>query len=333
MRARIIQRDKLLELVDELVENHEVIAPKDELSFGHVGSGDEVCLGDGKPVSSLKEFFFPRREVILEYRSAGGQVELTPTPPFAVSRVIIAARPCDIANLPILDKVFEWDDVDTSYVERRQNSTIISMACLQPSKGCFCVSVGGSPGGTEGSDVLLTLLGDVYHVEVLTQRGEDVIEEHAAFFQDSSEQLDRRKAEVVAECSQRIERQVDTEKLRGALGFDNPVWETIARQCVDCGACTFLCPTCHCFDIQDEGGPIEGCRVRLWDSCAFQDFTRMPVHQPRPAHYRRYRQRLMHKFKYYPENFGRVLCVGCGRCIESCPVGIDVTVELEKASE
>ncbi len=100
MRARIIQRDKLLELVDELVENHEVIAPKDELSYGQVGSGDEVYLSDRKPVSSLKEFFFPRREVILEYRSAGGQVELTPAPPFAVSRVIIAARPCDVAEHP-----------------------------------------------------------------------------------------------------------------------------------------------------------------------------------------------------------------------------------------
>ena len=117
------------------------------------------------------------------------------------------------------------------------------------------------------------------------------------------------------------------------MDFDSAVWETLTQQCIDCGICTFLCPTCHCFDIQDEGTPEQGCRVRLWDACAFREFTESAAHQPRPKHYSRYRQRIMHKFQYYPLNFGEILCVGCGRCILHCPVSIDLRSMLETVKE
>ena len=334
MEAKILQRDRLFQLVDELIKNHEVIAPKDELSYGKINSASEVYLSNRKPTKSLKEFFFPQREVLLEYRSEANGVKLV-TPPFTVdaTRVIVAARPCDVAALPTLDKVFAWDYIDSSYCRRREETVIISLACEQPAESCFCVSLGGSPAGTEGSDLLLTPLDDVYHVQIVTERGKALVERYSEFFQESDQRRDRERALREDELRGKVTKEVDTEGLADALDFENPIWQTVAQQCVDCGICTFLCPTCHCFDIQDEGSPSEGSRVRLWDSCAFRVFTKTAVHEPRATHYSRYRQRIMHKFRYYPENFGRILCVGCGRCIEHCPVSIDITEVLRTVEE
>ncbi|MGB2983463.1 MAG: 4Fe-4S dicluster domain-containing protein, partial [Candidatus Bipolaricaulia bacterium] len=235
------------------------------------------------------------------------------------------------ASLPILDKLFAWDDQDAFYQKRRESTTIISLACDQPDKTCFCTSVGGSPTGEEGTDILLTPLSDVYHVRAMSERGAALVEQHASLFDDATEAHETERARLAEAWNGAVTKELDTSGLAEALTFDASTWETLTPNCVDCGACTFLCPTCHCFDIQDEGKRRDGERVRLWDSCAFQDFTRMPHGQPRPNHYRRYRQRLMHKFKYYPENFDRILCVGCGRCIEHCPVGVDITDALNKA--
>jgi len=331
MEARILQRDRLLQLVDELIKDYEVIAPRDELSYGEIGSSSEVYLAEEKPVKSLKEFFFPDREVLFEYLLRGEEVKLVPLSlPDDTARVILCARPCDAAALPILDQVFAGDYLDPSYLQRRKSTLIISLACQHPAKTCFCTSLGGSPAGTEGSDLLLTPLSEVYHVQVITERGRALVEKYGQFFQESDEAWERERALVEAELRERVTKRVDVEGLSEALEFGSPIWETLTPQCVDCGVCTFLCPTCHCFDIQDEGDPGGGARIRLWDSCAFREFTKMNVAQPRPTHFRRYRQRLMHKFRYYVENFGKTLCVGCGRCIAHCPSGIDITEVLNR---
>jgi len=333
MEAKLLQRDRLSQLVDALVQDYEVIAPKDDLSYGRIHSAGDLNVQSTPPTQSLKTFFFAQSEALFEYRSTANGVEIIAPSSVDTLRVIFGARPCDAASLPILDKLFTWDFDDGSYLHQRERTVIVSLACEQPPKACFCVSVGGSPAGTEGADVLLTPLDDAYHVSVLTEKGEALVGKYAEFFQDSSEQHDQKRASVEAQLQTMVTKQLDVDRLAKALAFDGPVWETLTQQCVDCAICTFLCPTCHCFDIQDEGDSAGGSRVRLWDSCARQDFTRMPVHQPRPTHHRRYRQRLMHKFKYYPENFGRFLCVGCGRCTRHCPVGVDITKALEAAAE
>lgn len=332
-KAKILQRNKLAQFIDALIGTYEVIAPKEELAYGQLEAGTEINLDPDKPTQSLKEFFFLPRETLVEYALTKEGVELSPPQPLDTRRVIFA-RPCDAASLPILDKLFAWDYLDRFYLERRETTAIISLACDRPPKACFCPSLGGSPAGTDGADLLLTPLDeDVYHVQVVTERGSGLVEEYAEFFSESSPEQDQKQAQLEAEWRGQISKHVDVEKVREALDFDSPVWETLTRQCVDCGICTFVCPTCHCFDIQDEGGPKGGIRVRLWDSCAFQNYTKTHAAQPRPTHYRRYRQRIMHKFKYYPENFDRFLCVGCGRCILHCPASIDLTQVLEEAKE
>jgi ferredoxin len=161
-----------------------------------------------------------------------------------------------------------------------------------------------------------------------------LVESQQAFFENSDPAHDqeRRLFEERARAKVADVLVDDITDLHERLDFDDPVWETIAQQCIDCGICTFLCPTCHCFDIQDEGSASRGERVRLWDACMFYNYTKAHAGQPRPQHYRRYRQRILHKFRYYPENFGRTLCVGCGRCIEHCPANIDLRAVLYRAS-
>jgi sulfhydrogenase subunit beta (sulfur reductase) len=332
MEARILRQDKLLELLDVLAKEHEVIAPRDEQAYGEVSAASEMNLSDKKPAKSLKGFFFPEREVLLEYQLGR---ELRVSLPAAASenktRVIFGARPCDVSALPIVDKVFAWDYLDSSYLEARERTVIISLACENPCETCFCTSLGGSPVEIEGSDLLLTPLKDAYHVQIVTERGKALVDKYKEFFEASDPAHDREVVLFEENARQKITQEVDLTGLQEILDFDDPVWETLAPQCIDCGICTFLCPTCHCFDIQDEGSATQGARVRLWDACTFYNYTKAHAGQPRPTHYRRYRQRILHKFRYYPENFGRTLCVGCGRCIEYCPVNIDLREVLRRA--
>jgi ferredoxin len=341
---QVLRRDSLASLVEHLLREHQVYAPADEQSFVRIQSADELRSVDEhrssngvdwletRPVRSLKELFFPQREVLFTYKLNGDGTVKTPERS-ADPRVILGARPCDAAAFPILDKLFTWDYLDSFYLEARENTTIVSVACAEPCASCFCTSLGGSPVGVEGADVLLTPLDDVYHVEAITPRGQQLCEQIAPYLEQAQEHHEQARAAFEEDATSKITKEADTARLTEALDFDSPVWETIAQQCIDCGICTFLCPTCHCFDIQDEGNPVEGERVRLWDACTFYNYTKAHAGQPRPTHHSRYRQRIMHKFKYYPENFGRMLCVGCGRCISHCPVNIDLTAVLSAAKE
>ena len=332
MEAKVLHQGRLLALVDAFIQDYEVIAPRDETCYARIEAASEAYLSEGKPAKSPKEFFFPQREPLLSYKLSADEVSVVePAASLSGGRILFGARPCDVAALPILDRVFGWDDKDPFYAHRRQETTIVSISCAEPCGTCFCTSLGGSPAGIEGTDLLMTPLGDVYHVQIVTEKGARLAEQYAAFLEESDQKRNRERAAREDEWQAKIEKRVDLSGLDQAMSFDSPVWDKLTQECVDCGICTFLCPTCHCFDIQDEGDPNRGERVRLWDACTFYEYTRTHAGQPRPTHHRRYRQRIMHKFQYYPRNFRQILCVGCGRCIQYCPVHIDLRKVLEAA--
>jgi len=224
----------------------------------------------------------------------------------------------------LLDKVFKNDEYrDPYYYERRDNSVVIGQACNKISPSCFCSSMGISPASSEGSDIFLIDLGDSYQVEVITEKGKALM----AGLQELSELTADEQALVNTIKSAQTSSKVDVATITAKLDkmFDSPFWDSLHEKCLSCNACTFSCPTCHCFDISEEVHKNEGSRVRTWDGCMAPLFTlHGSGHNPRDKKKARWRQRMMHKFNYFVHNNGDIACVGCGRCIKSCPVNLDI---------
>jgi sulfhydrogenase subunit beta (sulfur reductase) len=244
--------------------------------------------------------------------------------------VIFGIRPCDAKGIQLLDAVFSGANADPYYWDRRNKVLLVGLACNEPHYNCFCTTVGGSPHGTDGLDVLLTEIeGGMYALAVTPRGGEMVVggpfEKASDAQRTEAEKVHGASVEAFARRSENgpIDAEALIKRLEGM--FDDPYWDQTASRCLGCGACAYLCPTCHCFDINDEGGQAQGRRVRTWDTCQFADFTlHSSSHNPRPVKKNRIRQRVYHKFKYIPENLGDLGCVGCGRCITHCPVNIDI---------
>lgn len=323
----VISRQQLLELVDAWIA-------QDKRAIGPVAVGEDLHLfmsmsdsgqlameGYIRPQNSIKEFFFPRHEKIYRYHFKGHNIELEDVEPPATEQLIIGARPCDAAALPILDHVFNWDFKDEFYNQRRNATTVITLACATFDDNCFCTSVGLSPAAEQGSDALLLSIGDDgYEVRCLTDKGK-------ALFEDKTQ-----SSEKTGEVIDGPEKKFDPEPIGDFVrnNFENPVWQEIALRCLGCGVCTYSCPTCHCFDIVDEGTASGGARVKNWDSCQFAMFTQHASgHNPRANQIHRQRQRLLHKFGIYPEKFGAILCTGCGNCMRNCPVELGVLNSVE----
>jgi ferredoxin len=276
----------------------------------------------------LKRLFFPETEVLLTYdRKADGDIDLHPSAEGPErERVVIGCRPCDVAALEAIDRVFAWDYDDVPYRQQRDRTTIVTFACAEPDGHCFCTSFGGSPHGEAGSDVLAFVADDGSAIlKALTEKGRALMERLGDLVQPADD------AEIPAPPE--VQPIVDPEKIKAWLddNFESDLWADVTLSCLGCGACSYLCPTCHCFDIVDEATWIRGERRRNWDCCSYSLFTRHASgHNPRDSQPARCRQRVMHKFKYFPERFGCLACVGCGRCVRTCGVGLSLVRVLEK---
>jgi ferredoxin len=331
---KIITEQNLSALLESLIkEGKRVVAPRMQAGtplYGPIGGPEEMTLGQ-MPRRSAKETFFPVCEDILRYEKEGAQVRVEDVDTAAFpDTVLVGVRPCDAAAIPTLDAVFSWDYNDAFFLERRRKTTVVGIACTAGDDACFCTAVGLSPSETRGSDLFLTpLTGGGYAFDVCSEKGEALVVSHPALFADGSD------AEPLAPAAPSVG-PIDLGKVKAWLDghFEDPYWEGVATRCAGCGVCAYVCPACHCFDIVDEGTARKGSRRKCWDACGFWKFTHHASgHNPRDAQPKRYRNRIMHKFKYYQDKFGQTLCTGCGRCIRACPVGVDiadVVAEIEK---
>jgi sulfhydrogenase subunit beta (sulfur reductase) len=320
-----ITESNLRQLVDLLVkEGQLVVGPKkagDMALYQPLSAGEELTL-DSLPRRSAKELYFPVCEDILSFKKDKDGMAVTDVDrSLFPETVLIGAPPCDAGSPSILDAVFSWDYHDDFYLERRRKSTIVGIACTKGDDACFCQAVGLSPDAQQGSDLFLTpLKAGGFGCSVVTEKGEKLVAAHGALFNEAPA---GEAVEFTGESSEKL----DLAKIKQWLEahFEDPLWESIADICVGCGACAFICPACHCFDINDEGSAEKGVRRKHWDACGFGKFTNHASgHNPRDVQNKRYRNRIMHKFKYYDDKFGKTLCTGCGRCIRACPVGIDI---------
>ncbi len=241
--------------------------------------------------------------------------------------------PCDAKAISLLDNVFEAPDYkDVYYTNKREDTIIIGLRCNLPLSSCFCTSFSIEPFSRDGMDLLLVDIGEEYVVDVLTEKGEQILTED--FTGATDEQL-KLAEEIKDKAVKKIKSKVEIKGAKEKLDkmFETTFWDGLSEKCLRCGVCAYLCPTCHCFDIVDEAVDSQG-RVRNWDSCMFSLFTlEASGHNPRPTGKERMRQRIMHKFNYFVENYKEPACVGCGRCVINCPVNIDVRRVLKEITE
>jgi len=324
--SQIISSEQLLSLIRELLPTKNVIAPvqtdNGQIYFQTLKESDSPLLTEAmKAVNTIKEFFFPRHEVLYTFVRHGNDVDVIDSVPMEKEQVIFGCRPCEAASLPILDPLFAWDYQDRFFQIRREKTTVVTLACREADEHCFCSSVGGSPDNTSGSDVMLYDLGNgSFEVRVLTDKGKSLFAGKTSSSQETG-----------SVCDTPVQK-FDVDAVQNWLkdNFKNPFWDEMTYRCVGCGVCTYICPTCHCFDIVDEGSFQKGQRVKNWDSCQSALFTlHASGHNPRETQGQRQRQRIMHKFSVYPEKFDRLLCTGCGNCTRQCRTSLGIRPLLE----
>jgi ferredoxin len=276
-------------------------------------------LGHVITVNGAKDILLPRCEALADFQMDEVRVDSLEDSP--VKRVLFATRPCDAAALVILDAILLDPVRDSRYARNREETTIVTVACSRADSACFCTSMGYGPHDETGSDVMLIPSGGSYIVRALTQKGKALLSELGVTADEGGE----------PDAPPELKRAVKIEGIKEWLdsNFESEKWNDASINCISCGTCYYLCPTCHCFDITDEAGINRGRRYRIWDCCSFADFTKMAGHQPRVGRHARYRQRIMHKFKYTVDNVNLTACVGDGRCIRHCPVGVDIGEILE----
>ena len=307
-----------------------------QTNFGLWTENAEVDIDTLKTVKSGKDIFFPQSETLYKVRREEGKFAIEGEAPRQTPFVVFGIRGCDVKALAVLDKVFLSDPVDSYYAARRQMGIIVSQACGRPDTSCFCKVFGVDCAEPEG-DVVTWLVGEELYWQPKTEKGEAL----TAKLTNLLEKADDNAMEPVKDAIRVIVEKLPYSNLSlekwGAeaadKNFDSPLWEQMYKPCLACGTCTFVCPTCQCYDIKDytTGNGVQ--RYRCWDSCMYSDFTMMAHGNNRNSQMQRFRQRFMHKLAYFPaNNDGMFSCVGCGRCVDKCPSHLNI-VKVIKAFE
>ncbi|MRS01708.1 hydrogenase subunit beta [bacterium] len=325
---KLIRRQSLEKLYNALSETRKIYAPvlaeDKQITYCYNPSFAEVTFDHIRSTMSPKNVLFPKVENLFYYTNEKTESVISVLDLNKIPEVVLwGAHPCDTAAIDVLRSIFCWDIKDEFFAKRLEKLVVIGLSCHQSDEYCFCTSTGIAPDSKNGSDILLSRLqGGDYQAEILTEKGQSIVDSSPELFEPvTGEQV------VITEVKQKFDNRQVTEKL--ATGFEHPFWVSNSLRCIGCGACAYLCPTCACFDIQDETTGKKGRRYRSWDSCGFGLFTlHTSGHNPRSVQSQRWRQRIMHKFSYMPERNESLGCVGCGRCSSGCPVDMNIAEQL-----
>lgn len=336
-----IAKENLSALFRGIAGSQELYLPIEncgQVNYGVWTEDADVNIDILKTVKSPKDAFFPQSENLYTCVKEDKKISIKPEALGEQDFVVFGMKACDIQGVEVLDKVFLSEPVDSFYKARREHGTIVAMACSEPEETCFCKVFDIDPANPK-ADVATWMVDGELCWKPLTDKGEaltaavkDVLTEDSS----ADAKVEAKKEEINKITEQLPYMELSLEEWNGdALDekFNSPVWEELYKPCLACGTCTFVCPTCQCYDIKDydTGHGIQ--RYRCWDSCMYSDFTMMAHGNNRNSQMQRYRQRFMHKLVYFPaNNDGMYSCVGCGRCVEKCPQSLNI-VKVIKAFE
>lgn len=293
-----------------------------------------------KTTRSAKDFFFPKTEHMVSYEVNGKEVKVVDPRKEVEDFVIFGVRACDARGFEAIDGVYlNMQPVDSYYKNRRDHGTVIVLACNEPAKTCFCPTFGiDASQSTPSGDVSCWLADGKYYFQANTDKGKKFVENAKSVLADAADAaVEAAKKDIKAKVEAQPFAKMDLSKFQGKdmlKIFNSKVWDKVAEPCVGCGTCTYVCPTCMCFDVRDFDTGKGVRQVRCWDSCMHNDFTQMAAENPRHTQKERSRQRFMHKLMYYPmAHEDMFACTGCGRCIENCPVNMNIVKVIKAVNE
>lgn len=307
-----------------------------QVNFAAWSEEAEVSLETLKTVKSPKDAFFPQSENLYTCVRDGKKITIEPEALKEQNFVVFGMKACDVQGVKVLDRVFLSDPVDSFYAARREHGTIVALACHEPEESCFCKAF-GIDCAEPAADVAAWMIHGELYWKPLTEKGETLTEQIKEVLTDAEEQQVEEEKKAIRTIVEKLPYSNLSLKGWGEKDymerFNSPVWEELYKPCLACGTCTFVCPTCQCYDIKDYDTGHGVQRYRCWDSCMYSDFTMMAHGNNRTSQMQRFRQRFMHKLVYYPlNNDGLFSCVGCGRCVEKCPSSLNI-VKVIKAFE
>lgn len=332
---KIINKSSLQALLDKLAQQTEVYVPMGRGNTSGFYSwksydekSDQLMLDSLNVYISPKSLVFPQTEKMYSLKQAGQDVSIDETYEDHSAAIIFGVRACDARAITALDEVFLTRGYEDSfYKAKRENVTIIGNACYKPGSNCFCGFMEIDPANPD-ADVIIRDAGDAYIWEAKTEKGEKLTAGIADLLQEKELPLPELQAfKLDASAYEGL-----AEKLKGM--FDHPIWHELSEACQNCGVCTYVCPSCHCFDIQVKMYGNEGYRFRCWDSCMYTEYSaEAGGGNPRSNPTERFRNRFLHKLEFFKERYGHPLCTGCGRCIVACPTGINIVNIINQLKE
>ncbi len=338
LKELILSKDNLISLLRKLKKEARLIAPVKN-KFGDTLFTEIEDINNTKidlanqPQASLKPFFLPQQETLAHYQLDDREYTFSP-PEKSQQSIYFGVRSCDLTALLYMDLIFSKPVRDSSYFERRNHSLIITLGCNQPFKNCFCEATGSGPYLDYGYDLQFIDLGDRYFVSAGRGKGADILNKWAYFFNKVSEKDQKKRYQLFLEARGQFTKNIQVAHACRKLQEEKvpeEIWETLSRRCYDCGGCAYVCPTCTCFSIDDMMlDNKHGIRVRSWDACTSGGFTRMTGgHNPVDRTHHALKRRFLHKLKHDFARHGKASCTGCGRCVDICFGGVDITTFID----
>ena len=329
--------DKIYSVFAEITKTAKLYLPSEDKDGNAVYKQweDGVLWSDAlNTLRSPKDFFFPQVETLMEFKTEGKNIEVIDTRSETEDFVIFGIRGCDVKSFEILDRVFLSEPVDSYYASRREKGIIVSTACSKPAETCFCKTFGISPEEPAGDITTWKTETEIFF-KANTEKGAALLEKLSSLTEECDETAVNAEKEKISKIMNKLPlKDLNTDAFGGGKTdefFNSPVWNEVSGACLGCGTCTFVCPTCQCYDIKDYDTGNGVIRYRCWDSCMYSDFTKMAHGNNRLTQKERFRQRFMHKLVYYPENNEGIFgCVGCGRCLAKCPVSMNIVKVMKK---
>ncbi|MFH1801035.1 MAG: 4Fe-4S dicluster domain-containing protein [Candidatus Omnitrophota bacterium] len=337
-KAIFLKKSKLDDFLGKLSEGYRVYVPvkKDEQRFfrKYAGPAADIVIGEIRPFEPLKAFFTRCREKVAD--GFKPDIPHENDKPFA----IIGVKACDLKGFKIQDHVFRGPDFpDAFYIKNREENFIVSADCTCAIETCFCTAMGIGPHPTEDFDINLSVIEAGFWADPGSEKGREFIRKNPSLFEPATDTQLREKEAQREKIFHEVEGNVSRNEIpkqdhfQGIIerNFNADLWADEAKTCVECGACTVICPTCHCFLLYDQKDGEKMARLRTWDSCMLKGYARVAGGgNPRDKLFMRLRNRFEKKFDFFPKAINIYACTGCGRCVSACPATIDIRKVLRR---